>query len=36
MKRAFFLIVAVLFCSDVKSQLIIKGRVLDKKQMKQL
>lgn len=31
MKRAFFLIVAVLFCSDVKSQLIIKGRVLDKK-----
>ena len=31
MKRVFFLIVALLFCSDVKSQLIIKGKVLDKK-----
>ena len=31
MKRVFLFIVALLFCNDVKSQLIIKGKVLDKK-----
>lgn len=30
MKRIFFFIVAILICSDAKSQLILKGKVLDK------
>jgi iron complex outermembrane receptor protein len=30
MKRIFFFIVAILLCNDVKSQLVLKGKVLDK------
>jgi iron complex outermembrane recepter protein len=31
MKRIFFIIAAILLCSDAKSQLILKGKVFDKK-----
>ncbi|MEN9331376.1 MAG: hypothetical protein RLZZ94_466 [Bacteroidota bacterium] len=31
MRRIFFFIAVILFCSDVKAQLILKGKVLDKK-----